>query len=298
MGVDLFFALSGFLITGILLDSRGDAPAPRRGYYRSFYVRRAVRIFPLYYVFLTLVLVVRPDPRAGAENPMWHWLYATNILITRYGPNTVHGGSTGQLWSLAVEEQFYLFWPFLMGAIARHRVPALCVTIIVLAVTARAAFTLNGNIPGAYVFLVSRADGLAAGAYIAWLMRQADGATTFLRWRWSAVSVAAGLMVAVVIANRMGARSELAGQTAIYTADAILGAVLIGSIVIQQPRNALVRFFSNPVLRSFGKYSYAIYLVNGLVVESVFDALRRRMPRDSCRRKRSSHRSTSWRSLL
>ena len=115
-------------------------------------VRRAVRIFPLYYVFLTLSCrgLSGPIPERVPKTRCGIGFFdATNILIDRgYGPNTVHGGSKrATLWLLAVEEQFYLFWPFLMGAIARHRVPALCVTIIVLAVTARAAFTLNGNIP-------------------------------------------------------------------------------------------------------------------------------------------------------
>ncbi|MBD0321145.1 MAG: acyltransferase, partial [Gemmatimonadetes bacterium] len=110
MGVDLFFVLSGFLITGILYDSR-DSPA----YFRNFYARRSLRIFPLYYAYLFAIFAVLPRVQAGAAGPaeesarIWVWTYLSNVLFARGGWEVMPGHTT-HLWSLAVEEQFYLLW--------------------------------------------------------------------------------------------------------------------------------------------------------------------------------------------
>jgi len=117
-GVDLFFVLSGFLITGILLDTRGN-----ERYFTSFYARRILRIFPLYYLILFLALVVLPKFPAvhtvliGQDAsvdlpPQWpYWLYLTNFSIADRG--WVHGW-VDVAWSLAIEEQFYLIWPLVV----------------------------------------------------------------------------------------------------------------------------------------------------------------------------------------
>src|SRR5262249_2846553 len=110
MGVDLFFVLSGFLITGILLDSRGAD-----GYFSSFYARRFLRIFPLYYGFLALWFLVLAYVFGSAysdlfarERQVWFWSYTAN-----WGrPDEL--GALGHFWSLAIEEQFYLVWPLVV----------------------------------------------------------------------------------------------------------------------------------------------------------------------------------------
>jgi peptidoglycan/LPS O-acetylase OafA/YrhL len=127
-GVDLFFVLSGFLITGILHDSRGND-----GFFRIFYARRFFRIFPLYYGALVLFLVVLPLSGAawkaletGPKEQFWLWAYVTNIRIAldndwgRVPKALIH------FWSLAVEEQFYLAWPFLVYFASRRVVLRLC----------------------------------------------------------------------------------------------------------------------------------------------------------------------------
>ena len=137
-GVELFFALSGYLITGILVDAKGR----HRGwdYFRGFYGRRSLRIFPLYYLVLLLVLVVLPglwpmtfalfDP--AREHAAWFWSYTQNVLFAREGtilPGVFH------LWSLAVEEQFYLLFPLLIYLLSIGTllwvVPLLCVAGVV-----------------------------------------------------------------------------------------------------------------------------------------------------------------------
>jgi peptidoglycan/LPS O-acetylase OafA/YrhL len=128
LGVRLFFVLSGFLITGILLGGRElDERSPGRRLYflRQFYVRRFLRIFPVYYLVLVAALIVG----VGPARQIWPWLftYTTNLYIW-YNRDWI--GSLGPLWSLAVEEQFYLAWPWLMLFLPRRwLVPSLLVFV-------------------------------------------------------------------------------------------------------------------------------------------------------------------------
>ncbi len=137
-GVDLFFVLSGFLITGILLDTRGS-----ERYFTTFYARRILRIFPLYYLVLFLAFVVLPKfpavhpVLAGQADlpPQWpYWLYLTNFSIADrgWGHGWVDVG-----WSLAIEEQFYLVWPLVIWLCPPRLVALLCAVIIVAEPVAR-----------------------------------------------------------------------------------------------------------------------------------------------------------------
>ena len=118
LGVDLFFVLSGFLITGILIDSKITP-----NYFRVFYMRRALRIFPLYYLLLAVswltVVFITPQDKpllTGVDSMAWFWLYASNIGMAVKGDwlNSPTWVGLGHFWSLAVEEQFYLVWPLLV----------------------------------------------------------------------------------------------------------------------------------------------------------------------------------------
>ena len=127
IGVQLFFVLSGFLITGILLDAR-DAP----DYYRSFFVRRVLRIFPLYYATLLVLFVLLPAfgllPSSFRRDPMVelsYWAYFSNW----YGPFHQGPEAVSHFWSLAIEEQFYLLWPFAIHRRSAGWVMRLCLAI-------------------------------------------------------------------------------------------------------------------------------------------------------------------------
>src|SRR5258706_11472560 len=123
-GVDLFFVLSGFLITGILYDAKG---AP--GGLRNFYARRVLRIFPLYYGTLVVLFVIlpllAPGPNPGlekvAQQQGWLWLYLSNFAAVFIGDHTFAGGlvQAGDFWALAIEEQFYLVWPLVVLTLRR-----------------------------------------------------------------------------------------------------------------------------------------------------------------------------------
>ena len=142
-GVDLFFVLSGFLITGILYDAKGA-----QQFFRSFYMRRCLRIFPLYYGVLALLFFVAPliPPLRGStldflvDRQAWAWLYAVNIHIA------THGGWTfaylSHFWTLAVEEHFYLLWPAVVLLLARRPRTLIAVS---LAIAICAAGPLDGG---------------------------------------------------------------------------------------------------------------------------------------------------------
>jgi len=120
MGVDLFFVLSGFLITGILLDTKGS-----RHYFRQFYTRRVLRIFPLYYgslvLFLILLPTLFPDDQVLHDlhaDAVWFWTYLYNVKVAAAG--FTPSSALGHFWSLAVEEQFYLIWPIVVLCLGRR----------------------------------------------------------------------------------------------------------------------------------------------------------------------------------
>src|SRR5262249_31183895 len=162
-----FFVLSGFLITGILLDAKS---APR--YFRSFFMRRALRIFPLYYGYLAFVffvwpfLVVPPDDYFSlcAVQP-WLWLYGQNLWIALSGAWLPYG--TNHLWSLAVEEQFYLVWPFVVRLCGRRTLAWICGLVLPAMLAVRVGLTWAGAEPRTiYVVPWTRLDGFAAGALV------------------------------------------------------------------------------------------------------------------------------------
>ena len=124
IGVDLFFVLSGFLITTILLDSR-DSPR----YYRSFFGRRVLRILPLYYLFLVLVFYLLPALGLAQKSghPLWFFLFAQNMLIVRSGwpIELLH-----PMWSIAIEEQFYLVWPGIVRPRSRKTLKRILIGVL------------------------------------------------------------------------------------------------------------------------------------------------------------------------
>ena len=161
-GVDLFFVLSGFLITGILLKARGGA-----GYYRTFYLRRSLRIFPLYFALCAVLFVVMPTIY-GWHSPTgemltaaapWYLTYTLNIRMALFGgAGAVF--TTSFLWSLAVEEQFYLLWPAIVKRVRLEHLSRLCLAIVVAALFWRIWMVSSGHVMAGYVLLPSRMDGL------------------------------------------------------------------------------------------------------------------------------------------
>ncbi|MBL7768554.1 MAG: acyltransferase [Flavipsychrobacter sp.] len=164
-GVSLFFVLSGFLISRILLNTKNDD-----SYFVNFYVRRSLRIFPLYFFFLVLFYFILPPLENKAIPPfsqqVYFWTYLQNLALTF---NWNFAGP-GHFWSLAVEEHFYLFWPFVIYFLNQHQIKRAVLIMIILACITR--FVLLQNNLEVFYFTFSRMDELSVGALLAILERE------------------------------------------------------------------------------------------------------------------------------
>ncbi len=260
VGVQLFFVLSGFLITGILLDTAG-----RPGYFRSFYLRRTFRIFPVYYVLLVFAFLVVPLAAPGAgwiEGPradqLWYWLYLSN-----WRPLLEHPpGAMSHLWSLAVEEQFYLVWP-LVVLLAGRRFPWVAVFVLVASPASRVAMLAAGwELDSLYYFTNARADALAVGALLAVAARSERRWAPSLRAAPAVLAATSVGLIAIVLTTRGFVQQDalvlVVGQTLIAVWFAVLMQLSL------EPRSGwqrrMARELERPWLRAFGKYSYAIYV--------------------------------------
>lgn len=180
-GVQLFFVISGFLITGILIDARREADAlavPRGGVFRSFYARRALRIFPLYYLTIAVgTLIGVPGMRAHFG---WNLVYLANWRIAFDG----HWGAVTHVWSLAVEEQFYVFWPLVVLLAPRRLLPWAIGSMIAVALATRTYLTLTTDMWADGISIVTPAlfDALGLGALLAFLSRTAANVDRIVGW--------------------------------------------------------------------------------------------------------------------
>jgi peptidoglycan/LPS O-acetylase OafA/YrhL len=278
-GVDLFFVLSGFLITGILLDSR---QSPR--YFTTFYARRTLRIFPLYYGVLYVVLVLLPmlvTPLPLAQQVIdkqgWLWAYGTNILMSWRDQvffNAEHF-NLAHFWSLAVEEQFYLVWPLLVLALSRRALAGVCIVLVPLALVLRWIFVSHTDMgSAAYFFTACRVDALALGALVATLARGSGGLAALRRPALWIVPVCALLWVGLLPST--GGKYWEFSRHFIYTPIAILCGGIVCLALNAPPSSTQARFLSAAPLRFFGKYSYGLYVFHFLLYPAfglAYDAL-------------------------
>jgi peptidoglycan/LPS O-acetylase OafA/YrhL len=261
VGVQLFFVLSGYLISKILLDTR-RAP----GYYRAFFGRRVLRIFPLYYGFLLFVLVILPalglaPDRLLADRArgVWLWTY----LINWAEPLGVGIQALPHLWSLAVEEQFYLVWPFVVRRTTPRGLWKVTLALVVIAFASRVILSLAGaGEASLYMFTICRMDALGLGGAVAVVLRIPEYRERARRWRRGITIAASALFVLGLFATRGYPRTTYRDQTFGYTILAVTFAVLVLQVVLDHERGRgwIGAVFKNAALRSLGKYSYAIYL--------------------------------------
>ena len=166
IGVTLFFVLSGFLISRILLTLRESSPGvPRSEAFRIFYARRALRILPLYYaILLATTLLDSRMPRAFT----WHAFYLSNIKVAYDG--SINAIPMNHFWSLAVEEQFYLVWPALLLLLPRSLIPRVLLAIVAVGPISRLVLWYwSGTYETAMFFTTSCLDALGLGAMLAWI---------------------------------------------------------------------------------------------------------------------------------
>jgi peptidoglycan/LPS O-acetylase OafA/YrhL len=271
--MDSFFVLSGFLITGILLDTR-----ERPDYYRTFYFRRSLRILPVYYLVLTgVTLAMILGHSAGYRemlskwgSPLWFFVYLGNIptAISGSWPNAGSEHWYAALWSLQIEEQFYLLFPLLVRRLNERTLVRVLIGLAIVSPLLRLAFYLwrPENVLIQYVFLPCRLDGLALGALLAVRLRKeapipSRTSLTIIAGLWCLAALAVGikggyLATGPVIRTAGFFVSSVASSYVIFWLIAFRGS----------PATAILR---HNVVQYFSKISYGIYLFQGPVIAAL-----------------------------
>ena len=261
IGVQLFFVLSGFLITGNLLDSR-ESP----NYFRVFFGHRALRILPLYYSVLLLTFVVvpilglmPPELRETAPHQVWLWTFLVNWTAP-FGW-AVYG--FGHFWSLAVEEQFYLLWPVVVLRLEPRRLLKTCVAIAGGALALRIVL-LSLHTPSAaiYMFTVCRMDALAFGAAAAILARS-PGSLAYIRSSASKLALTALVVLGLTLVGTgefamTDPRTQSIGYTTLSFAFAVI--ILLTTVPASGMWAIIMRMLAWKPLRLVGRYSYGMYV--------------------------------------
>jgi peptidoglycan/LPS O-acetylase OafA/YrhL len=251
MGVDLFFVLSGFLITGILLDAKESD-----GYFRHFYARRCLRIWPLYYSLIVFMFVIVPLVRPSdahtvfdKSSPWWAYpLFLQNVLIP---VPTNAAGPLAVTWSLAIEEQFYLVWPWIVRYGSRAQVRWFAILVIALSPALRVYLSFqNVNL---YTNVFCRLDGLMAGALLALAVRSdAFLPDRFVRWAWMALVLSVPLAFATEAAN---------ARWIVFSLSAVASASLV-YLALFSSQAWLQATLTNRFLVYTGIISYGLYLLH------------------------------------
>jgi len=268
-GVNLFFVLSGFLITGILLDTK-----TRPDYYRRFYFRRALRILPLYYAVLVLLLLLA---RTGLveRRVSWSFLALSSVYLANVTNLLGVPMQYGVLWSLAVEEHFYLLWPGLVRLLSRRNLILCAASVAVLCLSLRVLYYVLGCATGGYTWL--SADGLALGAILAAVARTQHQSRRRVRQVTVAALLsglglfAAGAPFGIFLARRFLGVTLRETALDLLCVGAVGGTLLLGT----SGWRAMV---NRPGLQFLGKISYGVYLTHMLIFEVVVHLLGRWWP--------------------
>ena len=279
VGVDIFFVLSGFLITSILLRTKHE-----KNYFKNFYVRRSLRIFPLYFVFIAVILLLLPklDPDFTPEIPHalpFLLLYQQNwlMLISKI-PLTTYLAVT---WSLAIEEQFYLIWPAVVYFTKKETLIKLSIGVILFSILARLLGILFWDDMSQvstffYYNTFTRFEQLVFGGLLAvafteplWIQRLKNISIPSF---W--VAFTAFLALCFTAYPHMVPLDEniwlVFGG---YTLAAVFSAALVTILMTHPETSMFRRLFQNKLLIFFGKYSYSIYLLHVPIILILLDVL-------------------------
>lgn len=260
-GVDLFFVLSGFLISGILLDSRDSA-----SYYRTFYMRRLHRILPVYCIWLALFfggVLAGLDHWLGvkifdSEVPLWFYpLFIQNnsgLWLGKDAPLWM-----AMSWSLAVEEQFYLALPAISRNVSRKTLGIIAISIVLVSPLVRAHFAQRGSAELAWSFAtVCRLDALSVGIVAAIAIRNPKG-YAFIERQIHSLAVLASVGMLLMIA--ITCWPELVPHYLVFSVAAVFYSLVL-LIALFRTNWFVSQMLRSDALRFFGRISYALYIVH------------------------------------
>lgn len=256
-GVNLFFVLSGFLITGILLDSR-----KRPDYYRRFYTRRALRILPAYYLLLILLGLLH---QASAAFLGLSFVYLANVTSFFAVSMDYH-----PLWSLAVEEHYYIIWPTVVRKLTGRFLALFSLAICIIIPIARALAFRSGHFQGGEWYTWFTADGLAEGSLLALVLRSSISRRQASIGAVLLLTVTPILLFAAAPFGMLSRQTLLGAGLQLTLVNTFFTGVLVLFLVLGSgPLRALV---SSSLLRFFGYISYGLYLIH-LMIFHVYDKL-------------------------
>jgi peptidoglycan/LPS O-acetylase OafA/YrhL len=263
-GVDLFFVLSGFLITGILYDTKSSP-----NYYKNFIIRRVLRIFPLYYFALITMFFILPNiipELLGSHfdyyqrHQSYFWLYIQNWLYSIDG--FPHNHMLVHFWSLAVEEQFYIFWPWVIKFCPLKHLLKISIILIILSIFFRMnwGFSIGYQATFQYMATLSRMDALLIGAVIAILLRRRPA------WLEKAVLPALVFSFIVVVAGIAALkRVNFLSLPSLYTFMDLFFASILILCLSSKNIPFLTKLVNNNALIWSGKYSYGLYVYHYII---------------------------------
>ena len=269
LGVDLFFVLSGFLITQILLET-----VSKPYFLKNFYIRRLLRIFPLYYLLLIICLLILPhflnhlNFNYYTSNQFWFWTYFQNwlyIFKTPYGDKILL-----HTWSLAVEEQFYLVWPLTILLFKKPKILLAVVLIVLISVGvvryAIWSFKIE-DLAYSSLYTFTRIDGICIGCILALLMKIDPG---FLRkYTTLIVLLMAAINFGFYFLNHENAFTLPYLAFVGYTTFAVLFGILVYEAAAGESK-IIQLLFNNRILKFFGKISYGLYVYHWPVYVFLF----------------------------
>ncbi len=265
--IDTFFVLSGFLITAILLRTKGEPH-----FFRNFYVRRSLRVFPLYYFALIVIIALLPtvEPDYMPELPRMipllllyqqNWVYIFGDIKT-----TIYLAVT---WSLAVEEQFYLTWPFVVNFLRKQTLARLAFTIIGLSILSRIIAAIvwkDANAMATFFFYntFTRMEAISFGVLIAIAFTEPGWKEKLARISMPVFLVAYITLLIVEVVTNPGIPHPIYGNVPLtlvgYTLAATFAAALIVTLTTRIETSFIRRLFRNKILVFFGNHSYSMYL--------------------------------------
>lgn len=264
-GVPLFFVISGFLITSILIEKKQQAK-DFRGFYGDFVRRRVLRIFPLYYAYLacsTLLATAQGHPLLQGWS---YWVFLQNYTLgtSQFGASF----TMGHTWSLAVEEQFYLLWPLIVWLCRRRTLIAVCALLITLGPISRGVIMkATGNPYLAFTTLPSSVDLLAMGALLGIAYRERLLPTKTLCYLGIALSAA---VILLIVPYASYWRPPLWMPTSlgpfVFSALGVGAASFIGLVL---NGGYLAKLAQNRIAAYVGKISYGLYIYHGLFLVEI-----------------------------
>lgn len=281
IGVDLFFVLSGFLITSILLNTR-----EKPDYFKNFYIRRTLRIVPLYYLVLLIVLLlIIPIKQPDFVGKISSLIPIQLLYLQNWRSILIHFDTTAYIlltWSLAIEEQFYLFWPFMVYFLKRESLIKFSIGYFLLSTIIRVIGILvwNDMEQATHFFYYnsfSRFDELIFGGLLAMGLSNEIWRERIKRLAFPSLFISVVVFAVLCFAGLPNLPHpdyrHVPLNIAGYTSLSVFTAALI-AIFITHPENSIIRrFFRNGVLGFLGKYSYAMYLFHMPIALILLDAL-------------------------